>query len=268
MSKFGFAMMGGATGAAVPATEPDDPNTIFGTKLDGWYDATDSSTDSMILSGSEVTTWKNKSDNATLAVDVTGHGTPKPQLVASTFNGESVIRFNGSNQAFEGAGTFTDWFTDGCEWWVVSKSDESGVGSLISIGNNANVNRVVRINDIETTDEYQLTASDQNNTDYLDIKAGRSTNDWDLTHAYFDNSTEADITVVDVATNSSGTWGAAGTWGIWDRFGIACTSRNTRSLFFDGDIAMVIVLHSKSTAQEKSDLADYLNNKFGKSWTP
>lgn len=79
-----------------------------------WTDGTDSTSASMILSGSSVTTWKNKgsasSSNWTKGTAYNA-GATNPTLTANVVNGNSAVSFNGTSDVMISANS-TFLFTD------------------------------------------------------------------------------------------------------------------------------------------------------------
>jgi hypothetical protein len=82
---------------AGPVTPVSAPTEISGCAL--WLDGADSSAASMLLNGSLVETWKDKSGNGR---DFTATGTARPTLTATAINSRSAVTFNGSTNTLTG----------------------------------------------------------------------------------------------------------------------------------------------------------------------
>jgi hypothetical protein len=82
---------------AGPVTAVSAPTEISGCAL--WLDGADSSAASMLLNGSLVETWKDKSGNGR---DFTATGTARPTLTATAINSRSAVTCNGSTNTLTG----------------------------------------------------------------------------------------------------------------------------------------------------------------------
>ena len=95
-----------------------------------WLDAADTSSNSMTLSGSVVTTWKDKSGNG-----FSGTSSGSPPLISKIQNGLPAISFDGSTQYFD-FGNVNNMGTNQLNIFVVAKynsgSGASADGSIIA----------------------------------------------------------------------------------------------------------------------------------------
>jgi hypothetical protein len=105
-----------------------NPNAIAGCIL--WLDGADSSGASMTLSGSNVTTWKDKSTGGTHNASNTGN---YPTLVTNGLNGQSVVEF-ANNQFLDFASTFN--CSGDATVFIIFRS-LNGNGSKLFTGNSA-----------------------------------------------------------------------------------------------------------------------------------
>jgi hypothetical protein len=105
------------------------PTSLLGLSL--WFDGSDAS--SMILSGSNVTQWNDKSGNGFNATQ--GVSANQPTLVTNVLNGKSVVRFNGSTNylSFGSGQVFDD--TLGYTLITVFKCTATGFGRTIMEAN-------------------------------------------------------------------------------------------------------------------------------------
>lgn len=110
-----------STGSTVPVTAPTD---IAGCQL--WLDASDSTT--LILSGSNVTQWNDKSGNGRNTTAVVG----TPTLTSNAVNSRRGVYFNGTSY-FTGPFSYS---SNALTWFVVGsiESDGEGYGRLLSLG--------------------------------------------------------------------------------------------------------------------------------------
>jgi hypothetical protein len=222
--------------AVVPAGVPG-PIDILGAKLLAWWDGDDPSDGTRPADGALVYQWKDKTGNSHVVESRNGLATGAPYQT-NVINGNGVMRFNGTNDGYLGAGFM--YANGGIEIWFVTRSDESGTGCVIAEGGAGLVNAAYRV----------------------------SSYDWDLvvvrdTGAAGGTSVE----VVDVD---------AGTTGAYTRDAMSLTQlavgfirrHGSDAQFFDGDIADILVLSSAATGGERTALAAYFNDKYDKTWSP
>ena len=100
------------------------PTSIPGCSL--WLDAADSSSNSMTLSGSTVTTWKDKSGNG-----YSGTSSGSPTIVSNGQNGLSVVNFVSSSLQYFNFGDINDLGTNPFHIFVVSKYNDTSNGALV-----------------------------------------------------------------------------------------------------------------------------------------
>lgn len=249
------------------ATATPTPLTILSSKLEAWWDADDLATFPGISGGvpggsaPPAGGWLDKSGNSR---HLTTGG--NPVRTTGVINGRAILRFDGVDDVmFSNTGFLFALGT--AEIWIVARSDESGTGTLIAEGSAASGAQVYRVYDDDTNNDYVFQYTNTSNVDRFLNTQNRATNDWDLIIARdAGTATGTTLEIVDLDIGTTGAYTRDG--GTWDRLGVGATRRSTVTLFFDGDIAEILVLDSAASAGERTDLATYFNNKFGKSWSP
>jgi hypothetical protein len=250
--------------AVVPAGVPG-PIDILGAKLLAWWDGDDPSDGTRPADGALVYQWKDKTGNSHVVESRNGLATGAPYQT-NVINGNGVMRFNGTNDGYLGAGFM--YANGGIEIWFVTRSDESGTGCVIAEGGAGLVNAAYRVYDDDIPNAYAFNLDNEANVTRFTNSQDRSTNDWDLvvvrdTGAAGGTSVE----VVDVD---------AGTTGAYTRDAMSLTQlavgfirrHGSDAQFFDGDIADILVLSSAATGGERTALAAYFNDKYDKTWSP
>lgn len=250
--------------------ESPTPYTILGSKLQVWWDFTDlASITRAGGDGSAITLVNDKSPtsvNGTSNFQLTNTGAPAS--MDNVFNGKSIARFDGVDDGLIQTGITGFLYTNGTtEIWFIARSDESGTGTIIAEGHSADDNQVYRIYDNDTTNAYTFDYGNSAGVDRFVNSQSRSTNDWDLV-VCTDNgaATGTSNEVVGVDSGTTGAYTRDG--GTWSRIGVGVTHRNTQSLFFDGDMAEILILASAASSGERTSLAAYFNTKYAKSWSP
>jgi hypothetical protein len=92
-----------------------------------WLDAADTSSNSMVLSGSVVTTWKDKSGNG-----YSGTSSGSPTFVSNGENGLSVVNFVSSSSQYFNFGDINDLGTNPFHIFIVSKFSSTASGTLFA----------------------------------------------------------------------------------------------------------------------------------------
>ena len=101
------------------------PLSVAGCSL--WLDASDTSSNSMVLSGSTVTTWKDKSGNG-----YSGTSSGSPTIVSNGQNGLSVVNFVSSSLQYFNFGDINDLGTNQFHIFIVSKFNSTASGTLFA----------------------------------------------------------------------------------------------------------------------------------------
>lgn len=242
------------------------PTQILGSKLMAWYDGTDPNGNGTLPSNNtEVTPWKDKSGNGR-DVDRNGIVGTGAEFFTNQINGRGILRFDGLADGYFRSGVFM-YANGGIEVWFVAKSNESGLGAIVSEGRTDTANLAYRIYDDETNNDYVFNLENSSGTTRFANTQDRSTNDWDLTICR--DSGAATGTSVEVVGVDSGTTGAYTRDSVtMTAFSVGYCQRNNKSLFFDGDMADILILSSPATTTERALLAAYFNAKYAKTWAP
>lgn len=260
MALFGRAQIMG--GRQTTGGSSDTPLTILGAKLEAWWDGADPEGDGTPpANGSNPSSWIDKSGNAH-NLSVVG----APSFQATGLNSKGVLRFDGVDDGYAVASAFI-YALGTAQIWAIAKSDESGTGTIIAEGVTTNANAVYRLYDDDTNNDYVWQLTNTTPVDRFANTQDRQTNAWDLV-IVTDNgaATGTSNEVVDVDAGTTGAYTRDGP--AFSRLAIAFTRRNTDTVWFDGDIAEILVLTSAASSGERTALSSYLNTKWGQSWTP
>lgn len=103
------------------------PNLITGLAL--WLDGADSSSNSMTLSGSTLTQWRDKSGT----ISTPGTAFNSPTLVTNALNGRTAVQFNSASSQYIDFGDANDMFNNQfCLFAVCNFASTTGNGSIIA----------------------------------------------------------------------------------------------------------------------------------------
>jgi hypothetical protein len=247
------------------------PLDILGSKLIHWYDADDTSANSMSGTNAPPTdggtapeNWLDKVANFDMTLGGAQLGVTWHDNVSG---GAATMRFDGTQGYYVNIGGAFLNSTAIWEAWVVCKSDESGTGTVFAEGLSSSGAQVIRLYDDDTANDYVLQYTNISNVDrYLNTQ-DRSTAAFDLVIARDSGAaTGTSLEVVDVDAGTTGAYTDDG--GSWDRFGVGASVRSSATLFFDVDIAEIMFLNAAASSGERTALAGYFNSKFGQSWSP
>ena len=116
-------------GAVTPIA---DPTSISGCVL--WLDGADSSSTGMVLNGSFVAVWRDKSGNSNNA---SANGTTRPVLTPNGLNGKSVVTFDGVDDALQITANAA-FNTNALTYFVVFKQDSAANKGVYTKSNGSN----------------------------------------------------------------------------------------------------------------------------------
>lgn len=242
------------------------PIQILGSKLMAWWDGADPTNGTPPSNGTEVTTWEDKTSNNRDLTRRGGSGTGAT-YTANVLNGNGIMRFDGTDDGYVRSAFFYNNGT--AEVWVVVRSDESGTGIVISEGTDDGVaGDAYRIYDDDSNNDYVFNLENQGGAGIFTNAQDRSTNAWDLVIATDrGTATGTSMEVVDVDAGTTGSYSRA--VASTEVLSVGMSRRiGADTVFFDGDIADILVLSSAASSGERTALAAYFNAKFAKSWTP
>jgi hypothetical protein len=245
-----------------------DPTSIA--DLKAWFDGSDSA--SMILSGSSVSQWNDKSGNGFNAAQATAAN--KPTLVSSVLNGKSIVRFDGSNDflSFGSSQIFDD--TLGYTVVTVFKCTATGFAKTVFEANAGN-SRWLRY-DVAIGDTSYGDVSVSTNNGDANVRTGAilSTSSFAklvVTYNGSGNTTPGNYVVaknntivasyaaVKEDTNVTPLAGSAFVAGTANKIGIYGDGSSNP---FQGDIAEIMLYNRKLTDSELSSLTAYLKGKW------
>jgi hypothetical protein len=238
-----------------------NPYLISGCTL--WLDGADSSTDSMTLSGSTLTEWKDKSGN----IYTPGTAVNSPTLVTNALNGRTAVRFDSANSQYIDFGDANDMFNNQlCMFVVCSFTSTAGNGSIISksiAGTAAGRYALIRESNviiplIERSGGVANNAgwtSTSTEVRVFTMQWNRSTltlhhNGTSVYSTAFVDATTFSTTyklLVGAYLNSSGTAPAAG-------------------FYFNGVIMEIIQYLAPVTTEQRLQVENYLSDKWGTHW--
>ena len=213
-----------------------NPRSVPGLEL--WLDAADSS--SVVLNGSTVSQWNDKSGKARNATQGTANNQPAYSLAAR--NGKNVLSFDGSNDTL-----ITSDFTvsQPHSIFVVAKRAAGGVNQNFTDGGSAGRAAVYWAN----TDSWGIFAG-------LAVTSATSTDqNWHLFSASF--NTTASTLRLDGATIAQG---HAGTNSYT---GLRISGFSSSIALLNGSIAEIVAYSGLLSALQSSAVNRYLGNKWG-----
>jgi hypothetical protein len=214
-----------------------NPKSISGLQL--WLDASDAS--SVVLNGSTVSQWSDKSGNGRNATQGTANN--QPTFSAAARNGRSVLSFDGSNDSL-----LTSSFSISQPFTIAL------VGKINSTAANGN------FSDGGTSGRAAVFFTTGNGGQWatfagVAISGGVANTDWHVFHAHFNGSSSS--LYVDGASVASGNAGTDGFNGL--RIGGYTAS----IALLNGSIAEMYCYSGQSTADSRSKITQGLAKKWG-----
>jgi hypothetical protein len=235
-----------AVGKSTQLYSAFDPRTLGGCAL--WLDGAD--TNSMVLSGSNVTQWNDKSGNARNTSAVVG----TPVLSNRSDSGKQGVYFNGSSH-FTGAFAYS---SNTLSWFVVGTVDGGTYGRLLSFSDSNQL-------DYDSTTRLVALARDSTTNSVIIARLGNIGTGMSITvstpffvSSVIDGTSNAPFLNGTAATGAatSGNFGFS-RYGISSSAGTNSTERNT------GFIFETIVFSNALSTVQRQQVEGYLSRKWG-----
>jgi hypothetical protein len=238
-----------ATGVAGGITDPTDI-----ANLEAWWDAAD--TGSITATGNSVTQWNDKSGNGLHLNQVNA----SPQTGTMTQNGLNVIDFNGSSQAMGITPAFV-YDLGSMTFFAVVKAEVNTQTSVLceATGTSAAQQYLIGVWDVG----YFQHLSNGPVTEF-DIAASSDLSDGSYHIMIADDSgTVARVFSDDPVTPevTSATYARSGTGLNSLRIGVR--QRNTLQVWFNGQMAELIIYSGVLSDADRQAVYDYLTDKWG-----
>jgi hypothetical protein len=211
-------------------------------------------------SGSNVTQWQDMSTNANNAVQ--GTGANQPTFVASAANGKPAIAFNGSSQYLQLGSGFAN-FNTGASIFIVTKPTAAATNArFIEFGNGATSNNVYLSE--PTSTGVALNVYSGSTPSSVTASSGVTLNQYQLLEAVHNGAASATLYTTGVQTAQ----GAINNITNVTRTANLIGTNNAATIFFQGEIAEVIVYSRAVTASERANIESYLYARYGLAVNP
>lgn len=229
---------------------------------DAWWDGNDPEADGTPPADNATpTTWQDRSGNGRHLTTRSG----TPTYKTNQLGGRGVMRFDGVDDGY-GRGNYLYTFSNP-EIWFIARSNESGNGFICCDVTSSGGTPRYGIVDDDTNNDYLFQLINSSGTTRISNTQDRSTNAFDLVIVTdYGAATGTNVEVVDVDAGTSAAYTRDSI--SFDRFSVGFKNDNIPDTFFDGDIAELIVFSSHVSGTNRVGLTNYLNAKWGQSWTP
>lgn len=205
-------------------------------------------------SGSDVITWKDLSSTSNSPTQPSAGS--RPTLVSSAINGHPAIEFNGSTQFLQFGSGFNS-FSSGASIFIVTKPTAVTANArLFDFGNGATDNNFY-LSQPNNTDFSFYVYSNSSPTSVTATSAV-TLNQYQVLEAVHTGSTTASL----FTTGTLKTQGSVANIATTTRSGNFLGRDYAGSLFFQGQIAEVIIYNKALTAQERKGVESYLFSRY------
>lgn len=229
-----------------------------------WLDASQTST--LILSGTQVSGWNDRSASGNNAFQTTAAN--RPLLITWSLNNKNVLRFDGTTDLLQ-FGNSSSWMAQniwGLSVFVVHRpSTNAGTRTAFHISDNAVTRSRIRIENATTN--YQLFGKRvDGGAWWTTLLTGGLTTNTPAIHLWVIDYTNADgflyvTRPTDTLFNQNLTFSSAGSTTNTPSLGISIGAFNGGQ-FFSGDIAEIIVYNRVITTGERNQITNYLVDKY------
>lgn len=237
---------------------PADATPDGGYNAVHWYRADDCYEDAARTTvaaddGDPVGSWTDKA-----SADHASQGTSanRPTLQTAELNGESVLRFDGSNDYLQGAYTNGGVLDQPFTILVVSKLDASAVNDNVDHkmidGDDSSDRAMIGKDGATTPDDWEFETG-------TSITGGAADSNWNI------------WTLVGNGASSrlwqNGISEAAGNSGAEEPTGITIGARYSAEDYWDGDIAEIVIFEANLSNADKNTLGGYASDRYNIAYT-
>jgi hypothetical protein len=253
-SRLFVAMLGLIAGAMPAFAVVTAPTQVPGLKL--WLDANDLDGDGVAEGTGETYTngWADKSGLANHFVQNTPANLPAAILAGQA--GKTVLKFDNVNDHFTGPAVLTG-NDDNYTYIAVFRPTDGG--NIHSVYEQAGPGGSARSALLQVNGAYGFNGESNDRHDLIPIKA----NLWRYADMTVDNAANPNITIIENGVTFSGNTGNPAALNIGTAGATVGRKQQVSGEFMAGNIAEILVYDRILTAQEHSDIAAYINQKWG-----